>query len=296
MLENFDFSIINTKDFKEDSVREEIIVPLLKELGYTADGTHKIIRSKNLIHPFVHIGTTTKKITLIPDYILAPNSKYYCILDAKSPTENIYSRSNIEQAYSYAIHHEIQSKYFALCNGIQFALYSVKNYKPILEFKITEINKHLGKLRRLLSPDFLGDEELLTFNLDYGLYFLILGMTPKTILINFIVPDLIAKLSDTKYSLTAAVEMNGRGFCISYDFNKQQYEKLLPLFPLKIRNEIENSLKVQPFYIDFKEKLHLIPEIMVHARLGNIVHQNPNEDYLPLIVEEFESLNNQDNK
>ena len=31
---DFDFSLLDNKDFKEDSVREDIIAPLLKELGF----------------------------------------------------------------------------------------------------------------------------------------------------------------------------------------------------------------------------------------------------------------------
>ncbi len=45
--ENLDYSIINSADFKEDSVREVIINPILKALGYSAFGEHRIIRSKN---------------------------------------------------------------------------------------------------------------------------------------------------------------------------------------------------------------------------------------------------------
>jgi len=48
-LEDFDFALLNSQDFKEDSVREEIIHPLLKALGYAASGPNRIIRSKGLV-------------------------------------------------------------------------------------------------------------------------------------------------------------------------------------------------------------------------------------------------------
>lgn len=46
--------IKDDKNFKEDSVREVIILPILKELGYQQPN---IIRSKSLQHPYLKIGS-----------------------------------------------------------------------------------------------------------------------------------------------------------------------------------------------------------------------------------------------
>jgi hypothetical protein len=89
IFQDFDFSILDSKDFKEDSVREEIILPILKKLGYSAFGENKIIRSKSLPHPFVKIGSTKRSITLIPDYLLQVEDNYKWVLDAKAPNEKI---------------------------------------------------------------------------------------------------------------------------------------------------------------------------------------------------------------
>jgi transcriptional/translational regulatory protein YebC/TACO1 len=43
LFENFDLEgIVNNPDFKEDSVREVIILPILKELGYTHEQRESI--------------------------------------------------------------------------------------------------------------------------------------------------------------------------------------------------------------------------------------------------------------
>lgn len=34
MIDNFDLSSLDDPEFKEDSVREEVIAPLLRKLGY----------------------------------------------------------------------------------------------------------------------------------------------------------------------------------------------------------------------------------------------------------------------
>jgi len=35
MFQEFDFKLLNNSDFKEDSVREALIMPILKKLGYS---------------------------------------------------------------------------------------------------------------------------------------------------------------------------------------------------------------------------------------------------------------------
>ena len=49
--------IQHDKNFKEDSVREVIIAPILHELGYNQSN---IVRSKTLNHPFLKVGSNKK--------------------------------------------------------------------------------------------------------------------------------------------------------------------------------------------------------------------------------------------
>lgn len=143
--------LANDVSFKEDSVREVIILPILKELGYQEKD---IIRSKTLEHPFIKIGSKKRQIKLIPDYCLKIEGRYAWVLDAKAPDEKISDSDNIEQVYSYATHPEIRSKYFALCNGLEFSLFRrEETNKPILIFPLDEIEYNWQDLKRLLSPD-----------------------------------------------------------------------------------------------------------------------------------------------
>jgi predicted type IV restriction endonuclease len=122
---DFDPSLLDNPEFKEDSVREVIITPILSRLGYTPSGSDRVVRSKALVHPFIYAGTRQVPITLIPDYTLLSEEKPVCVLDAKRPSEDILSRKHIQQAYSYAIHPEMKCADFALCNGRQLAVFSV---------------------------------------------------------------------------------------------------------------------------------------------------------------------------
>ena len=153
LWDNFDFrSLKDNHDFKEDSVREVLILPLLRYLGYRDDN---IVRSLTLQHPFLKIGSNKKyPIQLVPDYVLRIENRYAWVLDAKGPRENLLDEDYVGQAYSYAVHPEIRSNYFALCNGIEFSLYRTDgNNDPILFFQLEEIDFYIDKLKNLLSSN-----------------------------------------------------------------------------------------------------------------------------------------------
>ncbi len=145
-----DFNKISSNpDFKEDSVREVIILPILKQLGYAQQN---IVRSKTLEHPFIKIGSKKRQINLIPDYALKVENNFAWVLDAKSPSEKVRNTDNVEQVYSYSEHKEIRSTYFALCNGLEFALYRKETSEPILYFPMNEVEHYWDKLKMFLSP------------------------------------------------------------------------------------------------------------------------------------------------
>src|ERR1019366_9459330 len=102
LFAHFDFNVLNESHYKEDAVREDIVAPILKKLGYSASGSNRMIRSKPLVHPFVQIGTKPHRVNIIPDYLLEVKGRYVFTLDAKAPNENIRKGRNVEQAFSYA--------------------------------------------------------------------------------------------------------------------------------------------------------------------------------------------------
>ncbi len=73
--------VLNNPDFKDDSVREVIILPILKALGYSESN---IIRSKTLQHPFLKIGSKKRPVNLVPDYVLKVANNSAWVLDDKS--------------------------------------------------------------------------------------------------------------------------------------------------------------------------------------------------------------------
>jgi|AntRauTorckE5430_2_1112549.scaffolds.fasta_scaffold08203_1 DNA modification methylase len=152
IFQNFDFSILDNSDFKEDSVREELILPILKALNYNSYGRNKIVRSKALAHPFVKVGSGKRNIQIVPDYLLEVNGCYSFVLDAKSPTQSI-TGEHLEQAYFYAIHPDIRVNHYGLCNGREIIIQRINDNNPALYFQLSEIDKYWTQLKGLLSPD-----------------------------------------------------------------------------------------------------------------------------------------------
>ena len=139
---DFDFSLLDDKDFKEDSVREDIIAPLLKELGFESKKSKEGLTLKRSValNSDTILGSNKSikaKDLIIPDYVLYIEGEVQCILDAKSPTVDINFYSNAErQVFYYAINKEMKAPFYALCNGKYFIIYSVAKQKICLEIDL----------------------------------------------------------------------------------------------------------------------------------------------------------------
>ena len=285
MFSNFDFSLLKDPNFKEGSVREEIIVPILNRLGYSASGEHKITRSKSLKHPFVHIGTKSNRINIIPDYILHAGASHKWILDAKSPGENLLSGKNPEQAFSYAIHPEVRATKYALCNGENLVVYEINKFGPVINIEITKIDENWDSIVRALSPTAFIKPQLLDYKPDFGIYQWKIGATEK--LDQHFIPlgvPFIAKVTDDLYTFCVNILFGEDYLAASFDFDRERFEQLMKVFPKDKELKARECLSRQPFQVSFETDA---PEVNVHARLGTTVNSNEDEDYCPLIVESF---------
>src|ERR1035437_5111971 len=168
---HFDFRSLDAPGFGEDAVREELIAPLLHNLGYRASGDDRIERSRKLVHPFVLIGTEKRRIHIIPDYLLVRHNVALAILDAKAPNERISDGKAVEQAYSYAMHKDVRVSLYALCNGRELVLFHVSRWPALLQFPLQDLENHYEVLR-----GYLGTEGILQTGLqpdylpDFGLH------------------------------------------------------------------------------------------------------------------------------
>lgn len=280
MFEDFDFSVLDNPTFKEDSVREEIVAPILRKVGYTPAGELKVQRSKTLIHPFVKIGSKDHKVNIVPDYTLYFQDKPLLILDAKSPDEKLIGSENTEQAYSYAIHPEIRCEHYALCNGKMLVTFHINEFEPLAQLPIQSVNERWEDFYKQLHPKYLSMPELRQFKPDYGIHLKKSGISQSTnlILLDYCMQDII-KVSDQLYTSSLDCEENGQHYLISLDYTAVQLQKILLSIPLETRKRLELALSCQPFRANIDCKI----KITCEARISELV-RGPYEDYIPLIV------------
>lgn len=300
LFKNFDFQLLDDPDFREASVREVLVTPLLTALGYSESPPHRIIRGRRLQHPYVYIGTGKKSISIIPDYLLQRDGESAWILDAKSPDERIDSGKNVEQAYSYAIHRDVNVPVYALCNGRRITVFHVSRWPALIDLSLQELPKNW-----LAVLDLLGTRTAWPYGLppgflpDLGLALRKSGLHrdedgQKTFQVFLSVqPSLITRIEDKVYSLSAPYageyETGNYGaLMLTFDFDDAVYENLLIALPENLREEVRGRLCRQPYRVHIEGPG--APLLMVIAEPGDTIHTNEDESYCPFIAQEFRPM------
>ncbi len=284
---DFDFRNIESANFKEDSVREILLVPLLTALGYKPYSDFSIERSPKLTHPYVLIGSKKNKVSIFPDYILKIKNTNICIIDAKAPNQKINVGKNVEQAYSYAIHPEVRASLYALCNGHELTVFHVNRIEPIATFKLCEIESCWLKLNNLLSPYKIQNITLNPKNLypDYGTYLYKSGINKETTINDQNVPiDHITKVNDGIYTVLINRIENDTEYAVSFDFDQIRLTELLTTMLEDDAKKIFNNLHKQPF----KSDIFPPHSVNIESYLGKPT-ETQYEVIVPLNVNKFTS-------
>jgi len=297
LFANFNYSLLDEPYFLEDSVREELVAPLVAALGYSASPPHRILRSFHLEHPYVYIGTVKKPITIIPDYLLQRDGQNAWILDAKGPSEVIDTGKNVEQAFSYAIHKEVRVPIYALCNGRRLTVFHVSDWPAILDVEMRDVPQAWPLLLDLLGTRAAWPNGLAPgFLPDFGLTLRKAGLDrdengQKYFQIFVSVPlQLISRVEDDLYSATSPyIQEYAPGqftsTMLTFDFDSTTYQKLLLELPDDLRERVRRALSHQPYSILLQEGE--APPLTVAADPGDVVHKNETESYCPFIAWEF---------
>ncbi len=266
---SFDFSCVNDPGFKEDSVREEIIAPLLRSIGYGASGPNKIVRSKSLAHPYVMFGAQKRKVNIVPDYLIFVEDTPCFVLDAKAPSQGITDGDNVAQVYSYAIHPEVRARHYGLCNGKSLALFELTSIKPKHVYDLTKLNDtFLLDINQKLNPRTIKENKIFDFNLDGGTYLHVaMGASLSTEFTFVDVPiPLVGIVNEDSYCISVAVtSMADCHLTFTFDFRRELLQKLLRQFPSDVSASIEKSLRQYPFFYDNRVNP---PSTHIRCKLG----------------------------
>jgi hypothetical protein len=155
------FTPLPFEKLNETDVREEVIAPLLRQLGYKAGSENNIIREQSLRYPKISLGLKNPKkdpeLRGKADYILEVGSRLRWVIEAKAPQIAI-DRDAIEQAWTYASHPEIRAIYFVLCNGRTLSVFRTvqgPDVGAVFSLPYEEFDGRFQLLVNLLSPEAL---------------------------------------------------------------------------------------------------------------------------------------------
>jgi len=274
--------VFDDAEFKEDSVREVILVPLIARLGYAAVGEARVVRSKTLTHPFIRIGTSKHPVRIVPDYSFVYQSKILAILDAKAPTEDILADECVQQAYSYAIHPDVRCEVFALCNGRQLTVFSTGQREPLSVINFEEFESRWSEIESLLTVPFLLQPERRSFQPDFGTAISSMGFdTASRLLFPGVRFGIIAKLNEDFYTASASCPIGDTWHLASFDIPSRMISAVVAGLPSELSSILLQALQRAPFhaYADF------LIEIDVALKLG-VPTKGQHDTFIPLLVEE----------
>ena len=168
------FEPLPFEKMNETDVREEVIAPLIRLLGYRSGTECHVIREQSLKYPKLYLGRKDGKkdpeLRGKADYILEVEGRLRWVIEAKAP-EVPLGKDQIEQAWSYANHPEVRSIYFALCNGRELVIYRTvhgPDAAAVLSISYERLDVDWQKLENLLGPQALR-RDFPNIELDVGL-------------------------------------------------------------------------------------------------------------------------------
>lgn len=283
MFQGITTDSLDDPDFKEDSVRELIVAPMLARLGYPPTGTTRVIRSKTLKHPFIRVGTRNHPVTVVPDYTLIHEERPIFILDAKGPKEDILDHEHVQQAYSYAMHPEIGCREFGLCNGRQLAIFDVFHREPLIVIAFQDFETRWADIEKYLSLKFLLKPAMRRYAPDFGLALVQMGFQQSTSMLMYGVRlDSFGRVSDELYTASANTDFGTLDHCVSFDFPETMLPEIVAGLPPPLKEMFMDALKRAPF----QARAGLAIELDLSARLGELT-KGRDEEFVPLIIEEI---------
>ncbi len=280
MFEHFDFSALDDPTFKEDAVREEIVAPILKGVGYSPTGPIRFTRSKILVHPFVMIGSKRHPVNIVPDYTLYSDSDAVMVLDAKAPDQDIVNSHHVEQAYSYAIHPDVRARHYGLCNGRELVVYAVDRWESLLHINVCDVDVRWNDVLKALHPRYLQNPELRDFLLDYGLSILKIGCERDALHLfpSFYLHDLF-RVSDELYTGSGTLMMGETEYMVSFDFSVEMYLAIVAGLPHKVAEAIKQSLTHAPYHANLGNSI-----ILTCSGYLDGITQGQHDQFVPIMV------------
>ena len=133
--------------YSEADVREEVITPILRCLGYAKESWASPTREKSL-------RILDKRLSA--DYSITLWQEHFWVIEAKKPnvTRGQFGYDQLWQAVQYAVHPEINASLVVLCDGHAIEVFDREASldRPILRMERADLLRDFDQLRILLGP------------------------------------------------------------------------------------------------------------------------------------------------
>jgi hypothetical protein len=133
--------------FSEQDVREEIVTPIIRILGYDKLTKFSVEREKK-------IKILGKPLFI--DYNFTLWEANFWLIEAKKPNfkSQSFGRKELDQALSYAVHPDINAALIVLCDGCKFEIFDreVTLEAPVLTVQRGDLIEKFDDLRAFMEP------------------------------------------------------------------------------------------------------------------------------------------------
>lgn len=190
------------------------------------------------------------------------------------------SVANVQQAYSYAIHPEVKSQHFALCNGRSLALFSVDAAEPLLQVIFADFEKRWIDIERHLSPRLLLEPILRQFAPDLGFAFSRLELAPEvTVTMLDVHLNTFAHVDAQTISASANCDFADKPHMASFDF----HPRLLPLIVAGLPQPLREAFLRALDRVPFQACADLMIALDIDTKLGPET-QGASETFIPFLI------------
>jgi hypothetical protein len=135
------------ESYSEADVREEVITPILRTMGYAKESAFSVGRETTL-------NFLDKRLSV--DYSITLWQENFWIIEAKKPnvTKGKFKYKQLWQAVQYAVHPEINAALVVLCDGHALEIFDREESleEPILRVERKNLIRDFDKIRVLLGP------------------------------------------------------------------------------------------------------------------------------------------------
>lgn len=107
-------------NFSEADIREEVITPIIRMLGYEKNTDYEVEREETFETKEMFLNVGRKRIDL--DYLCNVRKNNFWLIEAKNGKNKELTEEELQQAYLYSLHPKVNCRYFAVTNGWFFNL------------------------------------------------------------------------------------------------------------------------------------------------------------------------------